>query len=370
MACTCSLSLCRLAPRPVARSVVFTAFVVGLVAAAQSDLWGRGRDAAVAALEDCQPEIRWSGAKPTAIYFHNIVANLNLDDQHLETLAELPSLEVVSIMFAPYVSDRGLSRLAEIKGLKTLVVEYAPLTDNGLNSFAGLKHLCALSVAGTRITDAGLAHLAALPELRSLNVTACMVSDKGLAALKQFPRIKRVIVGGDAPGLTEAGVERLRQQIPSVHVFDTFRDREIYQKSAPHGVQKSFSWYGRTPEGGVQVLLAERSRELCISQLLCNLTPAQLSQLNVKANEARRLRPALFELVRPSLPPELVNWFSEQRTQNTEPIHDEWKVYELLDEGLRIEFRVGASGGGAEVTDFVVKREKATKSGDDGRQGQ
>ncbi len=83
------------------------------------------------------------------------------------------------------VTDSGLSRLASLRHLETLMLTHTEVTDAGLANVAALTRLRRLSLASTEISDAGLTHLAGLTQLDELYLYDTQVTAEGVAKLRQ-----------------------------------------------------------------------------------------------------------------------------------------------------------------------------------------
>ena len=72
----------------------------------------------------------------------------------------------------------------------------------------------------TLITDAGLSHLAGLPELRTLLLRVTGVTDKGLKELAACKQLRDLAL--DMTKVTKVGVAELKKALPNceIRVFD------------------------------------------------------------------------------------------------------------------------------------------------------
>jgi serine/threonine protein kinase len=83
------------------------------------------------------------------------------------------------------VTDRGLTSLAALQHLKSLLLSGAPISDDQLRLLADMKALRKLNLDSTPITDAGLANLEACPGLTSLSVHDTKITPGGIARLRK-----------------------------------------------------------------------------------------------------------------------------------------------------------------------------------------
>ena len=85
----------------------------------------------------CKPEVHWAQGHPVEIYLHGPFENFALDDEKVASLVRVDTLRIVSIKFAPYVTDRGVSALAKLPCLTVLGAQWMPITDAALVPFEG-----------------------------------------------------------------------------------------------------------------------------------------------------------------------------------------------------------------------------------------
>jgi hypothetical protein len=103
-------------------------------------------------------------------------------------LKMLPRLKKVEIRCARNVNDEGLATLGELSDLKTLWLEYVPITDQGmkhLSKLANLEDLFLGPYYKSNLTDDGLLYLKDLKSLRKLTCSGHVhVSDKAVNRLR------------------------------------------------------------------------------------------------------------------------------------------------------------------------------------------
>ena len=104
-----------------------------------------------------------------------------------------PGTPAVVVWMPAGTADADLAALCELRSLRALDLSCTPVTDAGLATIAELRGLRVLDLNGTRVSDAGLRRLEALTGLRRLDLASC-------------------------PGVTDAGVERLRKALPYCEV--------------------------------------------------------------------------------------------------------------------------------------------------------
>ena len=74
-----------------------------------------------------------------------------------------------------------------------------------------------LLLSQTLVTDVGVQRLTALPKLKTLNLNATPITDAGLTYLVELKQLETVYLH-KVPGISEAGVEQLKQSRPELHV--------------------------------------------------------------------------------------------------------------------------------------------------------
>ncbi|MGL6227251.1 MAG: hypothetical protein ACRC10_11585 [Thermoguttaceae bacterium] len=181
------------------------------------------------------------------------IGSFSVDDAVLETVAQLPKLESLTIEDAKLsqeqlaaflnrtefqqqiktlgfarmlgsVNDKTLALLKESPQLKTLMLKQIPINGSFLqgwnspietltldramlkpdsfDSIAQLKSLRRLDLSGVYLSSDSLARLAILPELESLNLSECLLQTDDLEPLETFLKLREVNLNGN-PDLSE-----------------------------------------------------------------------------------------------------------------------------------------------------------------------
>ncbi|HKB38835.1 MAG TPA: hypothetical protein VKD72_20495 [Gemmataceae bacterium] len=120
-------------------------------------------------------------------------------DDHLKHVAALPKVQVLDLggakgkddKYLPkQITDKGLAHLANLTGVRELVLDGTHVTDAGLKHLANMKDLQKLILSATRITDEGLKDLAQFKKLISLWVDNTKVTKRGVLLLqKELPKL-------------------------------------------------------------------------------------------------------------------------------------------------------------------------------------
>jgi internalin A len=136
-------------------------------------------------------------------------------DAGLTRLKALGSLRSLNLQGSE-VTDAGLVHLKDLH-LTELWLGGPKITDGGLAQLGEMTGLTTLGLYHARITDAGLVHLERLTGLEKLDLTGTQVTDKGLACLWGLSGLRRLFLL-DAPPVTRAGVQQLREALPSLKI--------------------------------------------------------------------------------------------------------------------------------------------------------
>lgn len=127
---------------------------------------------------------------------------LPITDAALAGLGELTNLESVNLGSLKRVGDKTVVVLERLPGLRELNLARTGVSD------AGIQHLNrgleSLNLFETQVTDDGMKSLERLKKLKHLDLTGTRISDKGLAYLARLPELESLYVGGTA--VTETGI--------------------------------------------------------------------------------------------------------------------------------------------------------------------
>ena len=207
----------------------------------------------------------WLRARTKDRYFKDLIFvyfNEHATDEHLKWLPRLGGSQAVHLDGSP-VTDRGLERLVDwgshqvtlnyldhpcrftTAGLAKLaesqrsywMIRGVPLGDADLSFLEGQAKLEELGLASTGVSDAQLRHLCSLPlqllylddnpisdrglkhlpeTLQVLALRRTQVTDAGLASLARLRSLRNLRIHGTP--VTAAGIERLKQALPRLHV--------------------------------------------------------------------------------------------------------------------------------------------------------
>jgi internalin A len=178
-----------------------------------------------------------------------------VEDADLRRLNELPDLSVLDLSLT-HITDQGMAEIKNLPGITDLSLYFAEyVTDEGVSAIKDWKKLKRLNLHGTKTGDTGLEHISGIASLESLNVGSTLMTDVGLERLTTLPNLKELTMGGNELG--DAGLQALRQ----IHL--TYLDL-----SGRQGTDKNI-WTVAMSETGLEAVLTLRElRELrfaCVS---------------------------------------------------------------------------------------------------------
>ncbi len=119
------------------------------------------------------------------------------------------------------VTDRAMSNIAHLSGLKILELGYTNVSDEGLSEIRGLSQLLSLGLTRSCITDEGLAAVGRLTGLRELWLNGCNITDEGVAQLKQLTQM--IQLGLSSTAITDGALlnfENLKEML-RLYLFST-----------------------------------------------------------------------------------------------------------------------------------------------------
>jgi len=140
-----------------------------------------------------------------------------VDDAHVSSLAGLSGLEHLRLRSSP-LSDQGLVELASYRldRLMILNIPQAQPTARGLAALAALPRIRQLRIAGRQIDDAAIASLLQWPALTSLHLISPNISEAALKTIAAMPELSSFYID-DCP-LSDEAWEQLFRQRPQLHV--------------------------------------------------------------------------------------------------------------------------------------------------------
>ncbi len=119
------------------------------------------------------------------------LGGIALDDSSLKQVAELDSLQSLSLCACLKVTDDGVASLAASKSLRTLDLSHC-IGVQGLG-ISGLSQITTLLTAGTCVTETWLKSIGKLHSLIELELTsASKVNDAGLVQLKGLKKLQNL----------------------------------------------------------------------------------------------------------------------------------------------------------------------------------
>ena len=115
----------------------------------------------------------------------------------LRQVASIAGLDDLFLLDAQ-VDDAGLTRLAQLKNLRSLTIRRSPqLSDKGLECLKRLPKLVDLGLLEVGITNRGLERLKDLPQLRALDLRgSSQIDNTGLEQLRALKKLRTLRLGG------------------------------------------------------------------------------------------------------------------------------------------------------------------------------
>jgi Leucine-rich repeat (LRR) protein len=111
--------------------------------------------------------------------------------EELKILSGNSSLKKLKVKIKSSVDeDKMLELLSNFKKLEWLSIE--SVTNKGVSKLAELENLKTLEINSNLITDAGMSHIAKLNNLRSLRLVKCKIGDEGFAKLASLGSLESI----------------------------------------------------------------------------------------------------------------------------------------------------------------------------------
>ena len=142
------------------------------------------------------------------------LAKSGVTDADLKQITGLSNLIKLELS-ETYITDKGLTDVGRLRGLRELYLYRTNVTDAGLKAFAALENLTVLGLSHTGVSDAGLKDIAKLTSLKSLGLFGTQVTDVGLRELGPCKNLTTIGVGRT---LTDKSLQAL-QQIGLLHAY-------------------------------------------------------------------------------------------------------------------------------------------------------
>ncbi len=130
-----------------------------------------------------------------------------ITDKGLESLAQLKHLQTLSLT-GDKVTDAGLKHLAGLTELKSLTINCEGVTGTGLEAIAGLEQLEWLDLSVTAVTGGGLRHLSRMKKLQHVGLPRSAITDEGMRHLGRLTGLEELSLASDE--LTDNGLKCLR----------------------------------------------------------------------------------------------------------------------------------------------------------------
>jgi Leucine-rich repeat (LRR) protein len=114
-----------------------------------------------------------------------------LNDQQLIALGKLQNLRTLKIEpDGGTITRRGITALAQLKGLKHLQLSNVPIVDEDLEPLTGLSSLTTLDLSSTPITDQALDFVLKMPQVNDLILNETQITGVGAQRIIKSPQIQ------------------------------------------------------------------------------------------------------------------------------------------------------------------------------------
>jgi hypothetical protein len=152
----------------------------------------------------------------------------------LAQLAEMPSLQSLTVAGSLEFNDEGMAAVGKLTGLKEFRTWHTGSTDEGVKKLKALKNLKSLYL-GQRLSykppacpsDETISSLVEMKSLESVQLDEARLTFPALQQLKQLSALKALTLGGI--DISKEDVERLQRELPGVKINWT-EPNEAYQK--------------------------------------------------------------------------------------------------------------------------------------------
>ncbi|HEY1066558.1 MAG TPA: hypothetical protein VGE52_10630, partial [Pirellulales bacterium] len=138
----------------------------------------------------------------------NLRRSTYLTDDALVHLADLPSLELVHLLYNNF-SDAGLAHLSKLTKIRLLDLRgCAFVTDAGMAHLKDLTNMVALKLRCPSVTDEGMKNIAGMSKLKTIACEDMAISDASVEALAALPALSDVAIFR-CYGVTEGSLAHL-----------------------------------------------------------------------------------------------------------------------------------------------------------------
>lgn len=133
----------------------------------------------------------------------------------VESLKTLKGLKSLRLNYSP-LTGAVICDIAQLPQLKALSMEGTDTTDAHLRCLCSTEHISGLNLAATKITDASFNCLTKMKGLKYLNLSKTYVTPEGLLKLSELPKLELLTIS-EIP-LTESQLRKLEEALPRVKI--------------------------------------------------------------------------------------------------------------------------------------------------------
>lgn len=127
------------------------------------------------------------------------LSHTRITDEGLLRLKRAPKIRNLSLFYAEWITDQGMTAIRDWKHLKRLNLRGARISDGTLELVGKITGLEALDIAHTSVTDNGLEHLITLVHLKELAMGRGRLTNKSLGILRMLPTLTSLDLSGARP---------------------------------------------------------------------------------------------------------------------------------------------------------------------------
>jgi internalin A len=157
------------------------------------------------------------------------LSHTRITDEGLLRLKPAPKIRDLSLFYAEWITDQGMTAIRDWKHLKRLNVRGTRISDGTLELVGKLTGLEALDIAHTSVTDNGLEHLITLVHLKELALGRGRLTYKALGTLRMLPTLTSLDLSGARPVPPDMAGNRAGPGIPeeALHAIAELKELRV-----------------------------------------------------------------------------------------------------------------------------------------------
>jgi Leucine-rich repeat (LRR) protein len=213
-------------------------------------------------------------------------AGLKVTDKSLKPLAELTSLDVLSVEDTR-VTDSGFRNIVKLENLGSIRIARSNVSSGVLGHLSGLAGLESLMVDDLQLTDIDLSQIRNLTKLHTLDLGATQITDEGLKNIGQwYPKLKVLKLLTNR--VSAAGIQVLREALPAaeieVHSYDAAAIAAARAKFVAENTPEAEAILERLKKRGASIEADRESPEIVLNLEGGDFSDADLVELKQLLN--------------------------------------------------------------------------------------